>query len=96
MKYELKLGDNAETLKQYPDNHFDSIVTDPPYGIEFMGKDWDKHTGALETWNECFRVLKPGGHILAFSASRTYHHLATNIESVGFEIRDQIMWLYGS
>ncbi len=96
MKYELKLGDNAKTLKQYPDNHFDSIVTDPPYGIEFMGKDWDKHTGALETWNECFRVLKPGGHILAFSASRTYHHLATNIESVGFEIRDQIMWLYGS
>ena len=96
MKYELKLGDNAETLKQYPDNHFDSIVTDPPYGIEFMGKDWDKHTGALETWNECFRVLKPGGHILAFSASRTYHHLATNIEAVGFEIRDQIMWLYGS
>jgi len=96
VKYELKLGDNAETLKQYPDNHFDSIVTDPPYGIEFMGKDWDKHTGALETWNECFRVLKPGGHILAFSASRTYHHLATNIESVGFEIRDQIMWIYGS
>ncbi|MDP7367699.1 MAG: site-specific DNA-methyltransferase [Candidatus Pacebacteria bacterium] len=96
MKYELKLGDNAETLKQYPDNHFDSIVTDPPYGIEFMGKDWDKHTGAVETWNECFRVLKPGGHILAFSASRTYHHLATNIESVGFEIRDQIMWIYGS
>jgi site-specific DNA-methyltransferase (adenine-specific) len=96
VKYELKLGDNAKTLKQYPDNHFDSIVTDPPYGIEFMGKDWDKHTGAVETWNECFRVLKPGGHILAFSASRTYHHLATNIESVGFEIRDQIMWIYGS
>ena len=96
MKYELKQGDNAKTLKQYPDNYFDSIVTDPPYGIEFMGKDWDKHTGAVETWNECFRVLKPGGHILAFSASRTYHHLATNIESVGFEIRDQIMWIYGS
>jgi len=96
VKYELKQGDNAKTLKQYPDNYFDSIVTDPPYGIEFMGKDWDKHTGALETWNECFRVLKPGGHILAFSASRTYHHLATNIEAVGFEIRDQIMWIYGS
>jgi DNA modification methylase len=95
MKYELKQGDNAKTLKQYPENYFDSIVTDPPYGIEFMGKDWDKHTGALETWQECFRVLKPGGHILAFSASRTYHHLATNIEAVGFEIRDQIMWLYG-
>ena len=96
MKYELKLGDNAETLKQYPDNYFDSIVTDPPYGIEFLGKDWDKNTGVMETWNECFRVLKPGGHILAFSAARTYHNLATNIELAGFEIRDQLMWLYGS
>ena len=96
MKYELKLGDNTETLKQYPDNYFDSIVTDPPYGIEFLGKDWDKNTGVMETWNECFRVLKPGGHILAFSAARTYHNLATNIELAGFEIRDQLMWLYGS
>jgi site-specific DNA-methyltransferase (adenine-specific) len=96
LNYELKLGDNVVTLKQYPDNHFDSIVTDPPYGIEFLGKDWDKNTGAIETWNECYRVLKPGGHILAFSAARTYHHLATNIETAGFEIRDQLMWLYGS
>lgn len=96
MKYELKLGDNAETLKQYPDNYFDSIVTDPPYGIEFLGKDWDKNTGVMETWHECYRVLKPGGHILAFSAARTYHNLATNIELAGFEIRDQLMWLYGS
>ena len=94
MNYELKLGDNVETLKQYPDNHFDSIVTDPPYGIEFLGKDWDKNTGVMETWNECYRVLKPGGHILAFSAARTYHNLATNIETAGFEIRDQLMWLY--
>ena len=96
MNYELKLGDNVETLKQYPDDYFDSIVTDPPYGIEFLGKDWDKNTGVMETWNECFRVLKPGGHILAFSAARTYHNLATNIETAGFEIRDQLMWLYGS
>ena len=96
MKYELKLGDNAETLKQYPDNYFDSIVTDPPYGIAFLGKDWDNNTGAMETWEECYRVLKPGGHLLAFSAARTYHHLATNIEMAGFEIRDQLMWLYAS
>ena len=96
MKYELKQGDNVVTLKQYPDNHFDSIVTDPPYGIEFLGKDWDKNTGAVETWHECYRVLKPGGHILAFSAARTYHHLATNIESAGFEIRDQLMWIYST
>ena len=87
---------NQDILKQFPDNHFDSIVTDPPYGIEFLGKDWDSNTGTVETWQECLRVLKPGGHLLAFSAARTYHHLATNIESVGFEIRDQIMWIYAS
>ena len=61
-----------------------------------MGKDWDSNTGAIETWQECLRVLKPGGHLLAFSAARTYHHLATNIETVGFEIRDQLMWIYAS
>lgn len=96
LQYQIIQGDNAETLKQFSDNHFDSIITDPPYGIEFLGKDWDKHTGTMETWNECLRVLKPGGHILAFSAARTYHNLASNIEAAGFEIRDQIMWLYGS
>lgn len=94
--YTLHQGNNIDTLKTYPDNHFDSIVTDPPYGIEFLGKDWDSNTGAIETWQQCYRVLKPGGHLLAFSAARTYHHLATNIEEVGFEIRDQIMWIYGS
>jgi DNA modification methylase len=92
----LHVGDSAEILKEYPDNHFDSIVTDPPYGISFLGKDWDKNTGAVEVWTECFRVLKPGGHLLAFSAARTYHHLATNVEGIGFEIRDQLMWLYSS
>jgi DNA modification methylase len=96
MQYTIKQGMNQDILKSYPDNHFDSIVTDPPYGIEFLGKDWDSNTGAIETWEECFRVLKPGGHILAFSAARTYHNLATNIESVGFEIRDQLMWIYAS
>ena len=89
-------GNNVDILKTISDNTFDSIVTDPPYGIAFLGKDWDNNTGALETWQECFRVLKPGGHLLAFSAARTYHHLATNIEMAGFEIRDQLMWLYGS
>jgi DNA modification methylase len=71
-------------------------VTDPPYGIDFLGKAWDANTGALETYQECLRVLKPGGHILAFSAARTYHHLAVTIEQAGFEIRDQIMWIYSS
>ena len=96
VKWQVINGNNIDVLKTYADNTFDSIVTDPPYGIAFLGKDWDNDTGAMETWQECFRVLKPGGHILAFSAARTYHHLATNIEMAGFEIRDQIMWLYGS
>ena len=96
MKYQILTGNNCDVLKQFPDNHFDSIVTDPPYGIDFLGKAWDANTGALETYQECLRVLKPGGHILAFSAARTYHHLAITLEQAGFEIRDQIMWIYSS
>ena len=96
MSHLIHQGDSAQILRQYPDNHFDSIITDPPYGIEFLGKDWDRNTGAIAIWQECLRVLKPGGYLLAFSAARTYHHLATNIESVGFEIRDQLMWIYAS
>jgi len=93
MKYQIINGNNIDVLKTFPDNHFDSIVTDPPYGIDFLGKSWDANTGALETYQECLRVLKPGGHILAFSAARTYHHLAITLEQAGFEIRDQIMWI---
>ena len=96
MAYTILNGNNIQVLKTFPDNHFDSIVTDPPYGIDFLGKDWDVNTGALETYQECLRVLKPGGHILAFSAARTYHHLAITLEQAGFEIRDQIMWIYSS
>ena len=96
MKYRVIHGNNIDILKTYPANHFDSIVTDPPYGIDFLGKAWDANTGALETYQECLRVLKPGGHILAFSAARTYHHLAYTLEVAGFEIRDQIMWIYSS
>lgn len=96
MKYQILQGDNRETLKTIADNSIDAIVTDPPYGIDFLGKAWDANTGALETYQECLRVLKPGGHILAFSAARTYHHLAVTLEQAGFEIRDQIMWIYSS
>lgn len=96
MSQKIINGDSATVLKQFKDNTIDAVITDPPYGIEFLGKDWDRNTGAIDIWQECLRVLKPGGHLLAFSAARTYHHLATNIESVGFEIRDQIMWLYAS
>ncbi len=96
MSYRIINGDSAQELKKFKDNSIDAVVTDPPYGIEFLAKEWDSNTGAVEIWSECLRVLKPGGYLLAFSAARTYHHLATNIESVGFEIRDQIMWLYAS
>jgi site-specific DNA-methyltransferase (adenine-specific) len=96
MTFRIIQGDNRDTLKTLADNSIDAIVTDPPYGIDFLGKSWDANTGALETYQECLRVLKPGGHILAFSAARTYHHLAVTLEQAGFEIRDQIMWIYSS
>ena len=85
-------------MRSMPDNSVDSIVTDPPYEIGFMSKSWDS-TGIafnVEVWTEALRVLKPGGHLLAFSGSRTYHRMAVAIEDAGFQIRDQIMWLYGS
>jgi site-specific DNA-methyltransferase (adenine-specific) len=91
-------GNNLELLRDLPDNSIDSIVTDPPYELGFMGKKWDS-TGiaySVELWLECLRVLKHGGHLLAFSGSRTYHRMVVAIEDAGFEIRDQIMWVYGS
>jgi DNA modification methylase len=122
----LLLGDCLEKLKELDDNSVDSIVTDPPYGLSFMGKDWDKVKATKETksqvvkglgagmkmttladniefekwvteWSmECYRVLKPGGYMLAFGGSRMYHRLASGVENAGFEIRDQMMWVYGS
>ena len=91
-------GNCLETLKTLPDCSVDSIVTDPPYELGFMGKSWDNSGIAynVELWAECLRVLKPGGHLLSFGGSRTYHRMACAIEDAGFEIRDQIMWLYGS
>ena len=91
-------GNNIFILKSLPDNCIDSIVTDPPYELGFMGKSWDNSGIAynVELWRECLRVLKPGGHLLAFGGSRTYHRLACAVEDAGFEVRDQIMWLYGS
>lgn len=94
----LLVGNCLDTLKRLADDSIDSIVTDPPYELGFMGKSWDS-TGIafnVDIWQECIRVLKPGGHLLAFSGSRTYHRMAVAIEDAGFEIRDQIMWLYGS
>jgi DNA modification methylase len=134
--YNILQGNCIEVLKTLSENSIDSIVTDPPYGLEFMGEEWDapwkksevvevtdKSTNGIfhdkgfshgirfsrglvemqefqkwcESWaKEAFRVLKPGGYILAFGGSRTYHRLAGGIEDAGFEIRDQIMWVYGS
>jgi len=89
-------GDSLIELNKLPENSVDSIVTDPPYGLSFMGKKWDYDVPSIELWKEAIRVLKPGGHLLSFAGSRTYHRMAVNIEDAGFEIRDQIMWVYGS
>jgi site-specific DNA-methyltransferase (adenine-specific) len=96
MKTKLMLGDNILSLKKLPENSVDSIVSDPPYGLSFMGKKWDYDVPSVEFWKEVYRVLKPGGHVLSFGGTRTYHRMTVNIEDAGFEIRDQIMWLYGS
>lgn len=141
-EHRVLIGDCIESMRTLPDNSIDSVVTDPPYGIRFMGKSWDgqdiedraayrasmpSHASAcgpngghrsvaaeagkydltpegmrafqaftLEWATECLRVLKPGGHLLSFAAARTYHHMAVGIEMAGFEIRDQIMWVFGS
>ena len=130
----ILVGDCKEQMAKMPDNSVDSIVTDPPYGLEFMGKEWDKLGAAViddpasvggyqdagggnaysnsrirygksassaQSWHEdwareALRILKPGGHLLSFGGSRTYHRMACAIEDAGFEIRDQIMWVYGS
>jgi len=95
-KTKLMLGDNIESLKKIPDNSVDSVVTDPPYGLSFMNKKWDYDVPSVDFWKEVYRVLKPGGHILSFGGTRTYHRMVVNIEDAGFEIRDQIQWIYGS
>ena len=119
-KTTLHLGDSFEVLKQYPDNHFDAVVTDPPYGFGkepdavkmladwveighhdvkgrgFMGKEWDAFVPQPRLWAEVYRVLKPGGHMLAFSGTRTQDLMALSIRMAGFEIRDMIAWVYGS
>lgn len=98
MTYKLNIGSNLDVLPTLPDNSVDAIVTDPPYELGFMGKSWDASGIAynVELWHQCLRVLKPGGHLLAFSGSRTYHRMTCAVEDAGFEVRDQIMWVYGS
>lgn len=96
--HKIICGDCLIELKNLSDNSIDACITDPPYELGFMGKEWDK-TGIAyrkDLWQEVLRVLKPGGHLLSFGGSRTYHRMACAIEDAGFEIRDQIMWVYGS
>jgi site-specific DNA-methyltransferase (adenine-specific) len=92
-------GDCIEVMRSFADHSVDSVVTDPPYLIDFMGKGWDSADGIAgkpEVWREALRVLKPGGHLLAFGGTRTWHRLAVAIEDAGFEVRDSMAWMYGS
>jgi DNA modification methylase len=94
----VAVGAARNVLAEVPDDSFDAVVCDPPYEYAFMGKRWDA-TGVaydVDTWREILRVLKPGGHLLAFGGTRTYHRMACAIEDAGFEIRDSIHWIYGT
>jgi len=99
---QLLLGDCLDQLATLPDACVDAVVTDPPYGFGdgkrggFMGHKWDYDVPSVEIWQQVFRVLKPGGHLLAFAGTRTQHRMCVNIEDAGFEIRDMIAWVYGS
>lgn len=94
--YDWNLG--YRSARMFPDNSVDAVITDPPYELAFMGRAWDTSGIAFNpaVWAQCLRILKPGGHLLAFGGSRTWHRLAAAIEDAGFEIRDSIAWLYGS
>lgn len=96
MTTRIIVGDCRDVLRTLPEASVDSIVTDPPYGLAFMGKKWDYDVPGEKVWRECLRVLKPGGHLLAFAGTRTQHRMAVRIEDAGFEIRDMIAWVYGS
>lgn len=95
-KYELRCGDCLEVMQGMADNSVDTIITDPPYGLSFMGKKWDYQVPSIEIWKEALRVLKPGGTALIFAGSRTQHRMAVNVEDAGFILKDCIMWIYGS
>lgn len=96
MTFKILNGDNLELIKQVDDNSLDSIVTDPPYGISFYGSKWDYEIPKVELWEQCLRVLKPGGHCLIACGTRTQHRMVVNIEDAGFEVRDVITWVYGT
>ncbi|HGM7678230.1 TPA: DNA methyltransferase [Pseudomonas aeruginosa] len=96
LPYTLHLGDCLQVLRTIPDNSIDSVVTDPPYGLAFMGNRWDYDVPAVAVWAECLRVLKPGGYMLAFGGTRTFHRLAVRVEDAGFTLHPLMAWLFGS
>lgn len=98
MTWQILTGDCIDLMRGMPDASVDAVVTDPPYEIGFMAKGWDKSgiANSVEMWSEVLRVLKPGGHLLSFAATRTYHRMVCAIEDAGFEIRDQLAWMFGS
>lgn len=98
MSWRILTGDCIEQMRELPDESIDAVVTDPPYELGFMGKGWDASgiANSVEMWSEVLRVLKPGGHLLSFGGTRTYHRMVCAVEDAGFEIRDQIAWMFGS
>jgi site-specific DNA-methyltransferase (adenine-specific) len=96
MAWTIHHGDCREVMATLDAESVDAIVSDPPYGLSFMGKGWDHGVPGVEFWTEAMRVAKPGAHLLAFGGTRTYHRLACAIEDAGWEIRDCVMWVYGS
>jgi site-specific DNA-methyltransferase (adenine-specific) len=94
--WKVEQGDCRDIMRTLPDNSVDAIVSDPPYGLSFMGKAWDHGVPGVEFWAEALRVAKPGAHLVAFGGTRTYHRLAVAIEDAGWDVRDCLSWLYGS
>ncbi len=94
--WEVRHGDCRDVMRSLPADSVDAIVSDPPYGLAFMGKEWDHGVPGVEFWTEALRVAKPGAHLVAFGGTRTFHRLAVAIEDAGWEIRDCLSWLYGS
>jgi DNA modification methylase len=95
-RWEVRHGDCRDIMRTLPDNSVDAIVSDPPYGLAFMGKEWDHGVPGVEFWTEALRVAKPAAHLVAFGGTRTFHRLAVAIEDAGWEVRDCLSWLYGS
>ena len=93
--WEIVCGDVRKVLKTFPDNHFDAVLSDPPYGLSFMGKRWDYFLPSVNVWTELLRVVKPGAHVMLFGGTRTFHRLCVSVEDAGFEVRDLLFFLHG-